>query len=102
MVRDSTGQEKLSELVFNWRFWDIISYAGLSIDSTASCETVETKAYYPKVFGWKAMAEESLRQVATALERLAINQASQFYTSTSEVTRCVQARWQRSRIEVVE
>ena len=25
-VRDNSEQEKLSELVFNWRFWDIISY----------------------------------------------------------------------------
>ena len=76
-VRDNSEQEKLSELVFNWRFWDIISYAGLGFDGIGSCETVETKAYYARVFGWKAMADESLRQVPTALERLAINQASQ-------------------------
>ena len=76
-VRDNTEQEKLSELVFNWRFWDITSYAGLGFDGLGSCEIVESKAHYPRVFGWKAMADESLRQVAVALERLAINQASQ-------------------------
>ena len=88
-VRDNYEQETLSELVFNWRFWDIISYAGLSFDGIGSCEAVETKAYYPRVFGWKAMADESLRQVAPALERLAINQASQGWAR--HVARCVQA-----------
>ena len=38
---------------------------------------METKTFTPKVIGLRSTAEESLRQVATALERLALNQASQ-------------------------
>ena len=71
LLRDNTEQDKLSELVHNCRFWDILSDTGLGFGSSANVETVETKAYYPMVFGWKTMAEESLSQVATALERLA-------------------------------
>ena len=38
---------------------------------------METKTFIPKVIGLRSMAEESLRQVATALERLALNQSTQ-------------------------
>ena len=72
-LRDDTGEDELSELVYNWRFWDIPGYAGLPLPLAP----VETKTFIPKVYGWKSMAEESLRQVATALERLALNQSVQ-------------------------
>ena len=33
-LRDSTEEDKLSELVYNWRFWDIPAYAGLEVWNT--------------------------------------------------------------------
>ena len=76
-LRDETGEDELSELVYNWRFWDIPAYAGLAFGTPTPLAPVETKTFIPKVFGWKSMAEESLRQVATALEKLALNQSAQ-------------------------
>ena len=76
-LRDSTEEDKLSELVYNWRFWGIPPYAGLEFGTPTPLAPVETKTFIPKVIGLRSMAEESLRQVATALERLALNQSTQ-------------------------
>ena len=76
-LRDTTGEDELSELVYNWRFSDIPAYAGLVFGTPTPLAPVETKTFIPKVFGLKSMAEESLRQVATALEKLALNQSAQ-------------------------
>ena len=76
-LRDKTGTDELSELVYNWHFWNIPAYAGLVFGTPTPLAPVETKTFIPKVAGWKVMAEESLRQVATALERLALNQSTQ-------------------------
>ena len=76
-LRDETGEDELSELVYNWRFWDIPAHAGLAFGTPTSLAPVETKTFIPKVFGLKSMAEERLRQVATALEKLALNQSVQ-------------------------
>ena len=63
--------------MYNWRFWDIPAYAGLAFGAPVPHTPVETKTYIPNVIGLRSTAEESLRRVATALERLALNQASQ-------------------------
>ena len=83
-LRDDAGENELSELVYelselvyNWRFWDMPVYAGLAFGTPTPLAPLETKTFIPKVYGWKSMAEESLRQVATALERLALNQTAQ-------------------------
>ena len=76
-LRDAAGEEETSELVYSWQFWDIPKYAGLEFETPTSLAPVETRTFIPRIFGWKSMAEESLRQVAAALERLARTQNAQ-------------------------
>ena len=62
----------------NWRFWEIITHSGLEFGVKGEGEAgVVTKTYYPKVGPLAIMADESLRLVAAAVERLTSNQAAQ-------------------------
>ena len=78
-VRDETPPEKIGQLVRNWHFWESLVYSGLEFKPEGEIQDplCTTKAYYPRVKNLRAMAEESLRLVATALERLTVNQATQ-------------------------
>ena len=60
-LRDGAGEKETSELVYNWQFWDIPKYAGLEFGTPTPLAPVETRTFIPKIFGWKSMAEESLR-----------------------------------------
>lgn len=61
-------QDHLCELVYNWKFWQLPVYNGLESDPEEE-PNVTSKTFYPKVRLLRSMAGESLRMVATALER---------------------------------
>ena len=77
-VRDETPPEKIGQLVRNWHFWESLVYSGLEFKPEGEAhDPLCTTKPYPKVKNLRSMAEESLRLVATALERLTVNQAAQ-------------------------
>ena len=78
-LKESAEEEDLEVLVSNWRFWEIITHSGLEfgVKREEGEAGVVTKTYYPKVGPLAIMADESLRLVAAALERLTSNQAAQ-------------------------
>ena len=83
-LKESAEEEDLEVLVSNWRFWEIITHSGLEFGVNGEGEAgVVTKTYYPKVGPLAIMADESLRLVAAALERLTSNQAAQGWPGES-------------------
>ena len=77
-LRRETPKEKICELLSNWCFWELLVYSGLDFSPEESIEpSCTTKSYYPKIWTIGALAEESLRLVASALERLTVNQTTQ-------------------------
>ncbi|CAK9016518.1 unnamed protein product [Durusdinium trenchii] len=65
--------DKISALVARWRFWELATYSGQSFAEQHGEGGAEWSArrFYPKLWKIEAMAEESLRLISTALERLA-------------------------------
>lgn len=76
-LKEKTEEEKLGEFAHQWHFWEPLVYSGLEFGSQESEAGVTTKTFYPKVSSLGSMAEESLRLVAAALERLTVNQSAQ-------------------------
>ena len=74
---EDTEPEVLGELVCNWHFWEQLVYSGLIFGEEEPFVSLTSNTFYPDVRSWKNMAEESLRLVATALERLTLSQQNQ-------------------------
>ena len=76
-LREDTEPEVLGELVYNCHSWEQLAGSGLVFGKEEPLASLTSKTFYPDVRGWKSMAEESLRLVATALERLTLSQQAQ-------------------------
>ena len=77
-LRDQTDEEKICELVANWDFRKILNYTNLEIkeEFEEGEPNLTTRTYYPSVVYIQAMAEESLKMISTALEKLTVTQSS--------------------------
>ena len=76
-LKEKTDEEDLEVLVSNWRFWEIIAHSGFGEKVEEGGAGVTTKTYCPKVGPLAIMADESLKLVAVALERLTVHQTAQ-------------------------
>ena len=87
MERLETKQEeiqgdKVCALVAQWKFWELVAYSGQSFPEQGEEGGADwsTRSYYPKPRRIEAMAEESLRLISTALERLQVTQSAQAWS----------------------
>lgn len=71
-VRDNREREresdKICELVATWDYIKLLDYGGLHLDSRRVGPKPTTNTFCPYII--RSMADESLRQIAQALERL--------------------------------
>ena len=74
-LRDETDTEVLCEFISHWQYWELLVHSGLEFGGDDV--KVDSKVYYPAVRSLRTMADESLRLVAAALERLTVNQSAQ-------------------------
>ena len=65
----------LCEFISHWQNRELLVHSGLEFGGDGV--EVDSKIYYPAVRSLRTMAEESLRLVAEALQRLTVNQSTQ-------------------------
>ena len=77
-LRDRADKDAISDLVANWDFRKLLSYTNLEINEEQqdSEPYLTTKTYYPRVAYIHTMAEERLKMISTALEKLTVTQSS--------------------------
>ena len=75
--RDETTKEEACELLANWDLVSLAGYAGLHLEqANEPIPKVDTKVFCPYIPYIRNMAEESLRQISQALERLTVHQSA--------------------------
>ena len=75
-LRDQTDTEDICELLAHWDYINLLSYGGLVFEENVTEPKVTTKAYLAYISYLRTMAEESLRMISQALERLTVNQTT--------------------------
>ena len=77
-LRDRADKDAISDLVANWDFRKLLTYTNLEINEEQqdSEPYLTTKTYYPRVAYIHTMAEERLKMISTALEKLTVTQSS--------------------------
>ena len=75
-VRDQTDPDDICELLAHWDYISLISYGGLVFEENVTEPKVTTKAYLAYIPYLRTMAEESLRMISQALDRLTVNQTT--------------------------
>ena len=75
--RDETTKGEACELLANWDFVSLIGYAGLHFNEDVEpIPKVDERTFCPYLPYIREMAEESLRQISHALERLTVHQSA--------------------------
>ena len=77
-LRDKADKDAISDLVTNWDFRKLLTYTNPEVNEERqdSEPHATTEIYYPKVAYIHTMAEESLKMISTALEKLTVTQSS--------------------------
>ena len=79
-TREDLEEGQIGALVSQWKFWEVLNYSGIPFEVEQDGAHLTSRCYYPKAVQLRRMAEESLKLVAAALEKLCVNQASQSWS----------------------
>ena len=79
-TREDLEEGQIGALLSQWKFWEVLNYSGIPFEVEQDGAHLTSKSYYPKALQLQRMADESLRLVAAALEKLSVNQASQSWS----------------------
>ena len=79
-TREDLEEGQIGALVSQWKFWEVLNYSGIPFEVEQDSAHLTSRCYYPKAAHLQRMADESLRLVAAALEKLSVNQASQAWS----------------------
>ena len=75
-VRDKASKEEVCELLANWDLLSLLGYGGFDLEKDENEPNQTTKTYFGTIPQLGTMAEESLRMISQALERLTVNQTT--------------------------
>ena len=74
-TREDLEEGQIGAALCQWKFWETLN--GIPFEVEQDGAHLTSRSYYPKASQLQRMADESLRLVAAALEKLSLNQASQ-------------------------
>ena len=75
-LRNETSEEQICELIANWDYVTVFAESGLLIKDDIEDPDLVTYAFRPAIKDLWKMADESLKMISQALERLAVTRSS--------------------------